>query len=84
MVSDPYDIATFRSRLQARRQALGLTQAALAEQLGVPQAWISRLETRVKGFVRSDTLVRLCLALRVRSDYLLGLEDNPDRPLQET
>ena len=43
------------ARLAARRKALGLTQAALAERLGIEKESISRLET---GFV-SPSLGRL-------------------------
>ena len=33
-------------RLREAREAAGLTQADVAEELGVPQSWISRCETR--------------------------------------
>lgn len=47
--------------LRRRRQALGLSQTALAERLGVPQATISRWETGGHGI---DQPTVLDLAIR--------------------
>lgn len=48
------------NELRARRQALGLSQKALAERLGVPQATVSRWET---GHHRIEHPRLLALAL---------------------
>jgi transcriptional regulator with XRE-family HTH domain len=35
----------FRTNMRARRQALGMTQVRLAKVMGLPQSYISELET---------------------------------------
>ena len=79
MVSQTFDIEVFQHRLQQRRLELRLTQEALAEKLGVRQGWISRMENRLTNYVRSDNLFSLCQVLDVSADYLLGLDDVPQR-----
>ena len=63
-----------RFRLKELREARGLTQAALAVQVGVRQATISDLEN---GITRKDTLAlidRLCSALKVEPGELIVRE----------
>lgn len=66
----------FARRLRAARKAQGLTQAELAERAGLAVEVCGRLE---RGAVvpRSDTVVRLSLALAVSTDSLLGGADEP-------
>jgi len=62
-------------RLRTMRNKLNLTQSALAERVGITQAYLAELE---KGTKRPslDVLERLCSALNCSADYLLGLSDN--------
>lgn len=61
-------------QIKALRQARGLTQAQLAEKIGVRRATIADLEN---GAARQDTLDlidRLCAALKVEPGELLVRE----------
>ena len=49
---------SFRDQLKARREACGLTRAALAEQLGVSASAVGNYETGV-SFPKEDVLLRL-------------------------
>ena len=63
-----------RFRLKELREARGLTQAALAAQVGVRQATINDIEN---GNTRQDTLAlidRLCAALGVEPGELIVRE----------
>lgn len=54
---------SFSMRLKVIRTARGLTQAALAKRLKVPQSFVARLETRSNPTL--DTLRRLAKVLKV-------------------
>ena len=62
-------------RLRSMRKMQDLTQLALAERVGITQAYLAELE---KGTKRPslDVLEKLCSALNCSADYLLGLSDN--------
>ena len=62
--------ARFGARIRARREARGLTQAALAEAVGVSSNYLSVLE-RGHKLPTLDTLVRLAKALQVSPGDLL-------------
>jgi transcriptional regulator with XRE-family HTH domain len=64
----------FSEHLQQCRKAAGVSQAELAEYVGVLQKDISRWE---KGIHRPniDYLVKICTRLNVSADVLLGLKD---------
>ena len=64
----------FRERLIDRRAIRRLTQAQLANKADLTPSAISQFETgtRLPSF---HNLRRLCKALHVRSDYLLGLHE---------
>jgi transcriptional regulator with XRE-family HTH domain len=70
----------FSRRLRDARHAAGLTQVALADRLNCQQGWIARLESGTMTHIQVDTLVRLCHALHVSADHLLGLEPRHDHP----
>ena len=70
----PLDMSIFGKRLSTARDACGFSQSELARISGVGQNQISNLEAGKKPSVRADTVVRLCEALKVRADYLLGME----------
>ena len=66
--------------LKAARQKRGLTQAELAEKIGLTREAIAAYES---GRVRliDDVIVRFSLALNVSTDELLGLQSHDGDPL---
>ena len=65
-------------RMKARREALGISQVALAARLGVTNRWVSKVEHRD---IRLDvmTFIRVCRALGVRASRLIQrLEEEPE------
>jgi transcriptional regulator with XRE-family HTH domain len=71
----------FPERLKAARELRGWSQAELAQKAGFQPSAISRFET---GSAKPsfDNLRRLAGALRVTTDYLLGLVDEPTAAAQ--
>ena len=65
----------FGQRLRARAAELGLTDTAVAERLEMSQ---QRYANYVRDVSEPDfeTLVRICRALAVTSDHVLGLHDD--------
>jgi transcriptional regulator with XRE-family HTH domain len=61
-------------KIRRRRGELDLTQEQLAAATGLKQSHISRIEKGDIKDVEGDTLRRLALALRITSDFLLGIE----------
>jgi transcriptional regulator with XRE-family HTH domain len=59
-------------RIRRQRMALGLNQTELAEQTAIPIQVLSRLEHGHQS-IYVERLVELAQALRVSTDYLLGL-----------
>jgi transcriptional regulator with XRE-family HTH domain len=59
------------ARIRARREALGLSQAALAEKVGITPNYVSNLERGLK-LPTLDTLVAIAKAINVPSSELLG------------
>lgn len=72
----------FGKLLTEYRQARGLTQTQLAEQIGSSQRAISRYET-VAEFPPTQVVVAIAEALEVSADELLGLR-TPKRSRQPT
>ena len=66
-------------RVRQRRDELDLTQEQLAGTTGLKQFHISRIESGDIKDVKSETLRRLARALRVTSDFLLELEETPEK-----
>ena len=64
----------FAARLKTARRGQGWTQTELGKRSGVHPMAISRLERKEKKDVTGATLRKLALALRVSSDWLLGIE----------
>ena len=73
----PFDLRLFGERLREMRKHRGLSQQELAERLGTAHGWISELENARQTHVQADTVYRLCEALGVSSDYLMGLHVAP-------
>jgi transcriptional regulator with XRE-family HTH domain len=60
-------------RVRKRRKQCQMTQVQLAEKTFMPQGSIARIENGHVREVESKTLVALALALKVSTDWLLGL-----------
>lgn len=63
--------ARLGARIRARREALGLTQAKLAEKVGCTSNYVGVLERGLK-LPTLDTLVRVAKALEMSPAELLG------------
>lgn len=72
---------TLGQRLASARRDRGVSQRFVALVTGIKSQNLSRLETGERLSVHTDTLIRLCRALDVSADYLLGLSARVD--LQE-
>ena len=72
------NMAEFARKLRARREELGLTQAQLAEKIGVSSQTISAYEKNSSGEKGKtptlDKVVSLAKKLNVSIDYLCGLD----------
>jgi transcriptional regulator with XRE-family HTH domain len=66
------------ARLAALRKQAGLSQAALAEAIGIPQRTISFYE-REGGYIPSTLVPQLAKALGVSLEDLLGIGDGAQR-----
>jgi|RhiMetdeSRZDD1v2_1073273.scaffolds.fasta_scaffold2195038_1 transcriptional regulator with XRE-family HTH domain len=64
------------TRVRQRREHLGWSQTALAEQTGIPTPNLSRIE-HGRQSIYIARLVDLAEALQVSTDYLLGRTDDP-------
>lgn len=62
-----------KERLKIRREKLGLSQVELAEMAVIPASSVSHFESGDRE-PSNQTLIRLAKALKVTSDYLLGLD----------
>ena len=69
---------TIGKRMRQRRRALDITQEQLEALAGIKQSHISAMEKDRIQIVKSDTLIRLAKALRVSTDWLLGLKEEQD------
>ena len=63
---------SWAGNLRARRTALGLTQAQVAERAGHPQGTISELERGRFRSLTPETMLRLAVALDVDPARLFG------------
>lgn len=57
-------------RIRRRRKQLGLAQEDLSNRTDVTTQTISNAELGLKG-MRPDTIIRICRALEISTDYLL-------------
>lgn len=67
-------------RIRQRRTQLGLNQHELAEAAHVSQAQISRYE-KGQNSPTGQALAALAKALETTPDWLLGMTDDPARPI---
>ena len=63
----------FGNKIKTLRQQNGLTQAQLAERLGLTKSVISAYETGLR-MPSYDILISLARVFKVSTDFLLGLE----------
>ena len=72
-------------RFKELRLALGLSQAEIAEKLGMHQTAWGRFETGKVPDPRVSTIYHICRTFDITSDWLIGLSDRggPD-PAKET
>ena len=66
------------TRLQSKRESLGLTQAKVADGIGISEVGLQNYENgrRKPAF---DVLIALADYFDVSLDYLVGLSDTPER-----
>ena len=64
----------YGERIRELREERNLTQAQLAEALGVSQKNVSKYELELLG-LNTEIIVKLCRFFAVSSDYFLGLSD---------
>lgn len=69
------------TRIYQRRKLLKMSQEDLADLVKIAQAQISRYELG-KNEPTAEVIKNIAMALETTSDYLLGLTDYPERPLQ--
>lgn len=69
------------TRIHQRRQEIGISQEDLGLLVGKDQKQIWRYETG-RSNPTGDVLVKLAQALDTTADWILGLTDNPERPLR--
>ena len=68
------------ARLKKSRERLGWSQSELARRAGVPQPFISQLESGQRDSITTDNARRLARALGVGVDYLIGTWDYEETP----
>lgn len=68
--------------LKARRESVGMTQAELADKIGISRYSIIEYESCRKS-PTLDTAQRIAAALDTTLDYLIGKSENPTPPLPE-
>lgn len=68
------DDQAFKTRLKEELENSKLTVKQLAEKIGVSPEMVTQYYT-TKKLPKLDTFVRICKALNVSADYLLGLSD---------
>ncbi len=61
------------SRIQSLREQNGMTQAALAKQLGITRSSVNAWEMGI-SVPSTQYIVELAFIFRVSTDYLLGVE----------
>lgn len=72
------DMKALGLRVKEARTRKGYNQAEAARIIGMnlPTYW--HIEAGNKPHIRSDTIYKLCRALEVSADYLLGLDGGED------
>ena len=71
-------------RLRVARAYTGLSQRELAEKAGINNVQLSKLERGITKEIQGSTLRKLCEALGVSPQYLLGMTDDIDSEVLAT
>ena len=84
MSTDPKINRELGEKIRTVRKTRGYTREALAERIDVSSRFLAEIEAGKVG-ASLITVKRICLALGVSADYLLGLAGEPDgdSPLAE-
>lgn len=75
MAVDPAHKLVLRAwgtRVRNARKALGLSQVAAAERIGIDQSALSRIENGDYRAMNPEMVLRLCLALNLDPDITFG------------
>lgn len=64
-----------KTRIKEIRESQGLSQNELARKADLHPGQISRIEKEERTMT-VETMVKICKALKVSSDYFLGLDDD--------
>ena len=75
----PRDAANLAKTIRRHREAAGLSQAALAREIGVPPSTVFRLELGEIAAPDPDKLQRLAAALSIDPEELFARYPAPDR-----
>lgn len=70
-------MTSYYRRLRDMREDHDLTQAQVADYLGMKQPQYYRYETGIRD-IPTDVLIRLARLYATSTDYLLGLTHNPE------
>lgn len=76
----PKDTTKLGAAIRRHRLTAGLSQLALAKQIGVPASTIFRLEKGEFGMPDPDKLARLADALGIEAEELYALAPYPELP----
>ena len=68
-------LINFGKKIKRLRSLKGLTQAELCQLSGVNRYTLMKYEQMLEAPPSMETIIRLCQALEVSSDYLLGLKE---------
>ena len=70
----------FGEMLKSLRQKAGFTQKQLADKMGITSSVVSYYELSERN-PSPETLIKLASIFHVTTDYLLGVQKNPDESL---
>ena len=68
------DYIALGKKIRSTRRGMDITQAQLAEMAGISTAFVGHIERGTRA-LSVETLARICKALGVSADYLIGLEE---------
>lgn len=75
-------MSTLANRIKDRREQLRMTQSDLAQKIDRDQKQVWRYENS-DSQPNATSLLELAIALETTTDYLVGLTENPSRPLRD-
>lgn len=64
-----------RNKLKETRKSKKMTQAEIAEKLGMTQQQYQKIESGKTPEMQVTTLKKICKELQISADWLLGLSD---------